>query len=210
MNAELIDFSRQALAKGIGRQDIATTLRQAGWSEADARAALGAFADVPFPLPVPRPKPYPQAQDAFVYLVLFLALYVSAYNLCGIAFKFIDRAIPDPLLRLGLGYDFGAAVRWNVATLIVTFPLFLFVFRLVNRTVARDPVKRGSQVRKWLTYLTLFVAAAMLTGDLVGLIYNVLSGEFTVRFALKVATVGIVAGGSFIYFLADVRAENEA
>jgi hypothetical protein len=210
MNAELVDFTRRALTRGIGRQEIATTLRQVGWSEADVRAALGAFADVPFPLPVPRPKPYLPARDAFIYLVMFLALYVSAYNLCGLAFKFIDRAIPDPLLRLGPGYDFGAAARWNVAILIVAFPLFLFVFRLVNRSIARDPAKRGSRVRKWLTYLTLFVAAATLTGDLVSLVYNVLGGEFTVRFALKVATVGIVAGGSFAYFLADARAENDA
>jgi hypothetical protein len=39
----------------------------------------------------------------------------------------------------------------------------------------------------------------------VGLIYNLLGGEFTSRFFLKVMTVAIVASGIFAYFLADVR-----
>jgi hypothetical protein len=198
MNAELLDFTRRALAEGIGRQEIAGALRRAGWAEAEVKAALGAFAEIDFPLPVPRPKPYLPAREVFLYLLLFASLYACAYNLGAIAFEFIDRAFGDA----------GEAIRWNLSSLIVSFPLFLFVFRSVTLSIASDPVKRGSRVRKWLTYLTLFFAATALAGDLVVLVYNALGGELTLRFLMKAGVVGIIAGGIFAYFLADMRQEE--
>jgi hypothetical protein len=207
MDAELRDFARQALAKGVERPRIAAVLRQAGWAEADVGAALDAFADSDFGLPVPRPKPYLSAREVFLYLVMFAALYSCAYHLGDLAFDLINRAFPDPVDRIS-GSRFAESVRWNVAALIVGFPVFLLTFRLITGAIARDPTKRGSRPRKWLTYLTLLVAAVALAGDLATLVYNVLGGEFTGRFALKVATVAVIAGGAFWYFLADMRKEE--
>lgn len=82
--------------------------------------------------------------------------------------------------------------------------------RSVTRTIARDPTKRASRPRKWLTYLTLFVAGVALVGDLVVLVYNVLGGELTVRFILKVLTVAVIGGGIFTFFLSDMRKEERA
>jgi hypothetical protein len=42
----------------------------------------------------------------------------------------------------------------------------------------------------------------------VGLIYNVLGGELTIRFALKALTVLLIAGGTLAYFLSDIRKEE--
>jgi hypothetical protein len=58
MNAELVEFTRRALAAGKERKEISDILRRAGWAEPDIEAALDAFADITFPIPVPRPKPY--------------------------------------------------------------------------------------------------------------------------------------------------------
>ena len=71
-----------------------------------------------------------------------------------------------------------------------------------------DPGKRASKIRRWLTYLTLFVSASFLIGDVVTLVYNVLGGELTVRFLLKVAVVGAIAGTAFGYYLTDLRREE--
>ena len=57
-------------------------------------------------------------------------------------------------------------------------------------------------------YLTLFVAAGVLIGDLTTLVYNVLGGELTVRFLLKVATVAAIAGAIFSHYLLDLRREE--
>ena len=92
---------------------------------------------------------------------------------------------------------------------MVAFPIFLLVARSLARAAGRDPERRGSKVRKWLTYLTLFVASAVVTGDLITLLYNVLGGEITTRFLLKTLTVAVIAGGIFGYYLWDLRGEEQ-
>jgi hypothetical protein len=208
VDSELLDFTRQALARGLGRPEIARVLIEAGWSEPDITAALAAFAEVDFPLPVPKPRPYQSAREVFTYLVLFAALYVSEFNLISLAFEFINRSFPEPLHSQSAAAA-ADTIRWNVASLIVAFPLFLFTFRSINKAISADPSKRGSRPRKWLVYLTLWVAVLVLTGDLSVLIYNVLGGELAIRFVLKVATVAVIAGGTFTYFSLDIRKDEK-
>jgi membrane protein YqaA with SNARE-associated domain len=52
------------------------------------------------------------------------------------------------------------------------------------------------------------LAVTILAGDLIALVYNLLGGEFTTRFLLKVATVAVIAGGVFGYYLSDLRQEE--
>lgn len=208
MDSQLLDFTKKALAAGSKRPEIAAALRRAGWAEPDVNAALGAFAEVDFPLPVPRPKPYLSAREVFVYLVLFAALYAAAYNLGALIFQLIDHRFPD-LARAGYLRDFSPArMRWNISAMIVAFPLFFVTFRRVTRSIAKDPTKRNSRPRKWLTYLTLFVTGLWLAGDGMALIYNALGGELTIRFLLKAAVVALIAGSIFSFFLADMRQEE--
>jgi hypothetical protein len=82
--------------------------------------------------------------------------------------------------------------------------------RVVSRWVYEAPVKRSSSIRKWLTYMTLFVAAGVLIGDLASFVYNLLGGELTVRFVLKVCTIGTIGGTVFGYYLWDLRADEES
>jgi hypothetical protein len=71
--------------------------------------------------------------------------------------------------------------------------------------VRRDPARRASKVRRQLTYLTLFIAAAFIIGDLIALLDDLLGGELTLRFVLKVVTVAVIAAGLFLYYLRDLR-----
>jgi hypothetical protein len=209
VDAELQTFVKDALGRGVSRASIENALRRAGWNSARITAALAGYADVEFPVPVPRPRAYWSARDAFLYLLLFTTLYICAFQFGSLLFAFIERAFPDPAMR---GADtspwWAAQVRWSIASLVVTTPVFLYLSALTGREVRREPSKRDSQVRRWLTYLTLFVAATVLIGDVITLVYNVLSGELTVRFLLKVATVGAIAGSVFTYYLRDVRRDD--
>jgi hypothetical protein len=139
--------------------------------------------------------------------VLFSALYLTAYHLGALCFEFIDRAFPHPGAMHSTWRD---QIRLSASALIVGFPLFAFMSFHVNRDVERNPVKRLSAVRRWLTYLTLFLATAILAGDLIALIYYLLGGEPTARFLLKVCTVGVIAGSVFGYYLTDLRREERA
>ena len=210
MDTQLLDFTQKALSAGIGRPEIVDALRRAGWSDPDIAAALRSFAEVDFPVPVPRPKPYLSAREVFVYLVLFAALYAAAFNLGALAFELINRSFPDPLQSEYWARSSDDRVRWYISAMIVAFPLFIFTFHSVTRAIDKDPTKRASRPRKWLTYLTLFVAGVSLAGDVMVLVYNLLGGEVTIRFALKVATVAIIAGGTFGFFLSDMRKEERA
>jgi hypothetical protein len=201
---DLATFVRDALAQGVPRERIETALLAAGWPPEKVGRAIGAFADVDFPLPVPRPQPYLSAREAFLYLLLFTTLFLAAFNLGQIAFELIEKAFPDPA-----GGSFSArALRWSVSYLVVSFPIYLFLALRQEREVRSDPTKRASRVRKWLTYLTLFVAAGFLVGDLVALIFHFLEGELSTRFALKVLVVAVIAGTAFAYYLRDLRQEE--
>ena len=207
---ELAGFVRESLNRGLPRADIEAALRAAGWHEGQARAALAAYADTAFPVPVPRPRVSLSPRDAFLYLVLFSTLYLSAVNFGSLVFDLINRACPDPALDPAYGYRAaGDTMRWSIATLIVAFPVFRYVSRAAGRDVARDPRKRQSPVRRWLTYLTLFLGACVLIGDLIMLVFNALGGDLTTRFVLKVATVGLIAGVVFGTYLRDLRREEE-
>lgn len=206
---DLEQFVREALGRGSSRPAIEAALTQAGWPPEQIRAALGAYADVDFPVPVPKPRPYLSAREAFLYLVLFASLYWAAWHLGSLVFDLINRAFPDPADAPYRVSRLGESIRWSTASVIIAFPVFLFVARYLGKELARNPVKRLSAVRRWLTYLTLFVAASVLIGDMITLVYNLLGGELTVRFVLKVIVAAVIAGAIFGYYLTDLRREEK-
>ena len=206
---DLEHFVRDALAKGVPRQDIETALAAAGWPPEQSRDALNAYADIAVPVPVPRPRSYLSAREAFLYLLLFTTLYVAAWNLGSLLFDLINRAFPDPADNAFAVGRLGASIRWSTASIIIAFPMFLYVARYLGQDLARSPVKRLSAVRRWLTYLTLFIAASVLSGDMITLVYNMLGGELSIRFALKVLVAAVIAGTIFGYYLHDLRREEQ-
>ena len=209
INEELLSFVRGALVRGLSRAQIEDALLQAGWRPDQVKSALAAFAQIDkFPIPVPKPKPYLSAREAFMYLVLFTTLYLSTFNLGRLVFQFINLGFPDPAAYAGFAESARQAIRFSVASLIIAFPIFMYLSLLIGRTIKRDPSKRTSKVRKWLTYMTLFVAAGVIIGGLTALVYGFLGGELSPRFALKALTVGIIAGGIFGYYLWDLRQEE--
>jgi len=205
-NEDLVGFIREALNRGLPRDEIRGVLSQADWSDAEVQAALLSFAAVDFPIPVPRPRPSLSAREAFEYLVLFGTLYMSAFSLGTLLFQFIDLAYPGSQNRIDAIPD---TIRRSIAALVVATPVFLFAARTNSRAIALSPLKRTSPVRRWLTYLTLAIAAGILIGDSTTLVYNLLGGEVTARFLLKALTIGGIAGTAFIYYLSDLRRDEK-
>lgn len=207
MPSELHAFIKEALAKKATKPEITRALLQAGWQQDEIRSALAAFAEVDFPVPVPKRKPYLSAREAFLYLVMFLCLYLSSFSFGSLLFDFINHWLPDPLQNY---YDASRrSLRLSISMLMIAFPLYLWLAMILTRGIYRDPEKKGSKIRKWLTYLTLFIAAGIIIGDLITLLFNLLGGELTVRFLLKVLTVLAIAGTIFGYYLWHFRKEEK-
>ncbi len=207
MPYDINDFVREALGKNIPRTKISKAMEAAGWPADEVRTSLASFAEVDFPIPVPRRKPYLSAKEAFTYLLLFTCLYISTWSFGSLVFDFINRWLPDPLVG-----DYGnlSSIRMATASLVITFPLYLWLSFSNQRAAQDDPAQQSSKVRKWLTYITLFVAAGTIIGDLIALLFNLLEGDLTLRFVLKVLTIMAIAVSIFGYYLWDLRKEEQA
>lgn len=204
MNNELYSFIKEALLKGLKKEEISKVLQTAGWDEKEIKNTLLTFADVDFPVPVPKPKPYLQAREAFIYLISFITLYITAFSFGALIFSFIDRLFPDPL-RFFEGNSIDG-MRRAVAAIIVAFPLYLFLMWDISK---KGLELRQSKIRKWLSYITLVIAAAIIIGDLITIITGLLGGELTMRFILKALTILVITGSIFGYYLWDLRKEEK-
>jgi small basic protein len=212
MNIDLQLFVKEALNKGIDRSSIETVLHQAGWQSEEIRAAIHSFAEVDFPIPVPRRLPHISAREAFLYLVLFMTLAISAVSLGTILFQLINRWLPDPVSAYDSVYyieSVNSILRTASASLIVAFPIFLYVSNLTLQGIAKNPDLRLSLPRIFITYLALFFASAIIIGTLITLLTNVLGGELTTRFLLKTASVLAISGSIFGYYLTDLKRAEE-
>lgn len=207
MTQDIHTFVREALAHKVAKAQIRVVLIQAKWQPDEIDAALDAYADIDFPIPVPKRKPYLSAREAFIHLVLFLCLYISSFSFGTLLFQFINRWIPDALQQY---YDPSqTAIRMAISSLIIAFPLYLWLTHLTLKAIQRNPEKKSSKIRKWLTYITLFIAAGFIIGDLITLLFNLLGGELTLRFVLKVIVILVIAGLIFGYYLWDLRKEEK-
>lgn len=149
------------------------------------------------------PKVSTTPKDFFLYCGMVVALYVSAVSLIMLWFEYINRLVPSALDAYVDPYS--GAIRWSMALLIIIFPLFIVLTRMVNQGVRRSPEKKDIWIRRWLIYLTLFVAGATVAIDLVALVNTFLGGEITARFVGKVVVVLIVALVVFGYYLLSIR-----
>ena len=209
LSSELIGFVREGLHRGLPREQIEDILTHAGWPADQVRRALAGFADVESPIPVPRPAVSTRPREAFLYVVMFMALFVSAFNLGAVLFGLIDLALPDPAGTPTVVIR--EMLRFSVSALVVASPVFVFVSAVIRRGVKAQPGSRTSRIRLQLTYLTLFVASCILVGAVTALVYSFLGGELTARFVLKSLTVTAIAGGAFGHYLRDLReAERDA
>ena len=142
-------------------------------------------------------------KDFFVFIGSMIALYASAVSLLNLLFEIINASFPD---ALNFSYDrFSSGMRWSIASLLIVFPIYIFLSWFINKDLTDNPLKKNLGIRKWLTYLTLFVAGVTIITDLIMLINTFLGGEITARFAFKILAVLIVAGAAFTYYLYDLR-----
>lgn len=144
------------------------------------------------------------AKDFFLWAGAMVSLYASIFAFVALLFSYINYTFPDAL-KSYYSNPYDSGMSYQMAALIVLVPLFLILMRLIRKDIEKDPTRADLWVRRWALYLTLFVAAATMAGDLITLLYYFLSGQdITVRFLLKVAVVLLVSGAGFMHFLADI------
>ena len=214
-NAE--SYVADALRKGASLDTIKQSMLAVGWAQTDVEAAIasGLLANgVPAPEGDAKSKQGKLASTVEVVLNLFsfILLGMIAYALITLYYQIINKYFPDPLLlRTGVsGVDTGA-IHYAIASLIITFPLYVLAVRMWFKRFREDSEKIETKLTKWITYLVLLVAALTVVGDLVAALYKLLQGEISARFILEALTVLIVAGIIFrFYFLERKKIQYHA
>lgn len=144
-----------------------------------------------------------------------ISLYLTITFVLVLLFGLINLLVPDSADSYFSQESAQNSLRLSIAMLLVFFPTFITLTRLVN--VVRRQLHDATYltITKWLLYLSLLAAGLTILIDLVVLIVTFLEGEVTVRFLCKVLAVFTVVGLAFGYYLKDVRGywvthENES
>ena len=149
-------------------------------------------------------KPKTNAKDFFLNLGAIVALYTSIISLVNLLFAVINKAYPQ--ITAGYSYYGSQSISWPVSIIIISFPIYILLMWLLEKGYKAEPDKKNVGIRKWLIYVTLFVAGIVLAGDLVTVLYYFIDGqELTAGFILKILSVFVVTLAVFLYYISDIR-----
>jgi hypothetical protein len=143
------------------------------------------------------------ARDFFLHLLSTVTLYMAVISFLLVIFNIVDNYVPDALSQ---SYNLPReAIRTPFAILFVSFPVLAWSVWFIGRLLKREPAMKDFWVRKWLMYLTVFLAAIIMIITLITVVYNFLNGEFTLRFFFKIISVLLTSLGIFYYYLSRVK-----
>jgi hypothetical protein len=209
-HTDLQPFIDAAKQRGAGDEFLASLLTRRGWPATDVYSALGDWWQRTTGVTVPaRRSTVENSRDAFLYLLAFATLATWASALGSLWFRLIEHWLPDAVVD-GYVFDFRSTVTWQMSAILVALPIYLFVMRLILRETRANPDRIESGVRKWLTYIALLLAAIGVVSDLVCFVHYFLRGELTLRFVLKCATVFVICGSIFWYYLGFLRGRSRS
>ncbi len=202
---ELTAFIAAAKASGIADSFIVALLRKNGWSEQRVYKAFSTYYTAHIGVAIPAKSGQGEnARDAFFYLLNFVTLGFWTTALGSIFYTYIAHVIPDAT-GIGNGYpSLRDQIAWQLATVLVTFPIFAFVHRLIAQQLAQRTDGYDSGVRKWLTYIALVIAALVVVLDAIWFLDSLFRGQLTLRFILDSLVLLVLGGGVFAYYLATI------
>jgi hypothetical protein len=148
-------------------------------------------------------------KDVFAHLLGIVTLYASAISFTVLVFQYINLRFPGVAQDSSYYLDsIQRSIRFAVSTLIVVFPVYFLTSRMLRKMYEAEPGRISLGIRKWLSYFTLFLAAAIAIGYLVSVINTFLEGDFTAAFLLKALTVFFVTGSIAFYYRAITKGEE--
>jgi hypothetical protein len=142
-------------------------------------------------------------KDFFLWAGAMISLYWSVIAFLALIFDYINHAFPNALSYYPAD-PYQSGISYEMASLIILFPLAIVLMRIIHRDIAKDETRAQIWVRRWALFFTLFVAGATMAVDLIVLLTSFLNGsDLTTAFLLKFAVVFLVAAAAFMHFIAD-------
>ena len=100
------------------------------------------------PIPAARGR-MESAREAFFHLLAFATLAAWIFATGSIWFELIDTWFPDATRNFYRQWGWNR-VSWQMASIIVAFPCFVYATRSVISDTEANPDKAASAVRRWL------------------------------------------------------------
>ncbi|MEX0918193.1 MAG: DUF5671 domain-containing protein [Candidatus Paceibacterota bacterium] len=144
------------------------------------------------------------SKNFVLQLGALVALYASLSALVAVVFGIINIAYPDAAAGYWAYESAQSGIRFGLATLIVFFPVYVVLTRMVNQ-IRRKEHGVYLTLTRWLIYLSLFVGSAILLSDLVAVLWAFLNGEVTMRFLLKAGALLVIVSAALKYYILDTR-----
>jgi hypothetical protein len=147
------------------------------------------------------------AKHTFFYLLALVTLGFVATGLGQIIFQVINALFPEVAPSYD-AYFSQETLRFGISAVIVGGPMYAVITHLINKELQTGEMRPDAGIRKWLTYLILFVSSLVIIGFLIGILNSFLSGELTIKFILKAFSAIFIAAQVFGYYLYDIRRER--
>jgi hypothetical protein len=145
------------------------------------------------------------AKHFVLQLGSLVGLYLSVSFLLVLIFGIVNLKFPDAAEGYWAIESATDGVRIGIAMVVVFFPTYLILTRIVNKLRRSEGGGAYLGLTKWLIYLSLLVGGVAILIDLVMVINTFLEGELTERFLLKALAVLLVVGAAVHYYLLDAK-----
>jgi heme/copper-type cytochrome/quinol oxidase subunit 4 len=147
------------------------------------------------------------ARHTFYYLLALFTLGFTALGVGQILFQVINSLFVETVYTYDTAFD-DEVLRFGITAVVISAPIFFLCTKAINRELANGKLDLHSLVRKWLTYLILFLSSVTIIVDLMVAFYSFLSGELTTKFILKAIVIVAIAALVFFYYLYDINREK--
>lgn len=143
----------------------------------------------------------------FLYLLSFLSLGFLITGIISVYFQFINKIVTEDATDAIIysGHFDQDSLRFGISALIISFLVYYIILYFLNRKLVNEEIKQDSIIRKFITYLALFVFSAMSIGSLVTLLYNFLNGELSSKSLLKIIVFFLVSLFYLAFYLWEIR-----
>jgi hypothetical protein len=147
------------------------------------------------------------AKFAFLYLLSLVSLAFVSINVGQIIFQLINKYIVDILSQNNAAFS-SEILKFAIASLVIATPTYYFCNKFIYGALFKGELDKESGVRKWLTYLIIFIAFLVMIGSLISILVNFLNGALTNQIILKSLTTMAISGIVFSFYFYDIRRET--
>ncbi len=147
------------------------------------------------------------AKYTFLYLISLLSLIFTVIAVGNVIFQLINKHIVDVVHAYRSTYS-ADALKFAISSLLIAAPVYYYSAANINKSLFSGKLEKDAAVRRWLTYLIIFVCGVVVVGWLIAIVYSILDGDLTLKFSLKTLTVLIIAAIVGSYYYRDIKKEK--